>query len=108
VEIDCRSQELSSLDWVTIDDEERAGAPVQQAINEDGQKAGYLRQEIVGLGGVVRKKFRKIVRVGRPVEEFEDEREKSEYMSKEARGESRAWCGWCNRVVPSMIEKQAF
>lgn len=66
----------------------------------DKEQAGYLWQEIEGLGGIVKKKLRKRERVGGTVKEWEDEREgKDEVLGKEKRGEERSWCGWCGRVV---------
>lgn len=66
----------------------------------DKDEAGYLRQEIEGLGGVVKKKVRKRERVGGTVREWEDEREgKDEVLGREKRGAERSWCGWCGRVV---------
>lgn len=63
-------------------------------------EAGYLWQEIEGLGGVVKKKVRKRERVGATVREWEDEREgKDEVLGREKRGVERSWCGWCGRVV---------
>ncbi|KAL9617786.1 MAG: hypothetical protein Q9160_007440 [Pyrenula sp. 1 TL-2023] len=61
---------------------------------------GYLRQEIEGIGGVVKKKVKKRVRVGATVQEFEDERESGRYLDREEKGSLRCWCGWCDRVVP--------
>ena len=64
------------------------------------EEAGYWRQEIEGLGGVVKKKFRKKERVGATVKEWENEREGMEdVLGREKRGEERSWCGWCGRVV---------
>jgi hypothetical protein len=65
----------------------------------DDEKPGYLRQEMEGIGGVVKKKVKKVVRVGKTVKEFEDEREGGEYLWREMKGERRSWCRWCNRVV---------
>ncbi len=63
-------------------------------------EAGYLWQEIEGLGGVVKKKVRKRERVGGTVREWEDEREgRDEVLGREKRGAERSWCGWCGRVV---------
>ena len=73
--------------------------PTPPSTTTDMEKAGYIRQEIEGIGGVVKKKFKKRVRVGKTVREYEDEREKAEYMGREIRGENRSWCGWCGRVV---------
>lgn len=66
---------------------------------------GYLRQEIEGIGGVVKKKVKKRVRVGATVQEFEDERESGRYLDREEKGSLRCWCGWCDRVVPRRGKK---
>lgn len=68
---------------------------------------GYLRQEIVGIGGVVKQKAKKRVTVGACVVEHEDEREHGQYLLPEERGQCRSWCAWCWRVVPSQREKAA-
>lgn len=62
---------------------------------------GYLRQEIVGIGGVVKQKVKKRVTVGACVEEHEDERETGQYLEREVNGQDRSWCDWCWRVVPN-------
>ncbi|EED17690.1 conserved hypothetical protein [Talaromyces stipitatus ATCC 10500] len=67
--------------------------------HDDGP--GYLRQEIVGIGGVVKGKVKKRVVVGACVEEYDDERETGRYLQRELDGQERSWCGWCWRVVPS-------
>lgn len=75
----------------------RAGTPGTPDLED---KAGYWRQEVEGLGGVVKKKFRKRERVGRTVKEWEDEREgKEDILGREKRGECRSWCGWCGKLV---------
>jgi len=68
------------------------------------EKPGYLRQEIEGIGGVVKKKVKKRVKVGKTVTEYEDERERAEYLGRETKGISRSWCGWCWRVIPGVRE----
>ena len=75
------------------------GAP-GTPVHEDRGDAGYMRQEIEGIGGVVRGKVKKRIRVGRPVREFEDERERAVFLEREVNGERRSWCGWCDRVIP--------
>ena len=75
-----------------------ASGGIQLSEDEDG-RAGYLRQEIEGIGGVVKKKVKKKIRVGAPVWEFVDERETGDYLGREASGQRRSWCGWCERVV---------
>ncbi len=62
-------------------------------------EAGYWRQEIEGLGGIVKKKYRKRERVGGTVREWEDEREGGPVLGRELEGLERSWCGWCGRVV---------
>ena len=63
------------------------------------EEAGYWRQEIEGLGGIVKKKYRKKERMGATVREWEDEREGGEVLGREKSGLERSWCGWCGRVV---------
>ena len=79
---------------------ERVATPGTPGGSDMEEKAGYWRQEVEGLGGVVKKKFRKRERVGRTVKEWEDEREgKGEILGREKNGLCRSWCGWCGRVV---------
>lgn len=60
----------------------------------------YLAQEIEGIGGVLKVKHKKQVRVGECVKLYEDEREKSiQYLEREVTGRLRSWCSWCERVV---------
>jgi hypothetical protein len=63
-----------------------------------------LRQEIEGVGGVVKQKVKKRVRVGASVEEVGRERETGIYLKPEASGDVRSWCAWCSRVMPSNSE----
>ncbi|KAL1959160.1 hypothetical protein VTO42DRAFT_2665 [Malbranchea cinnamomea] len=70
----------------------------------DDEEPGYLRQEIEGIGGVVKQKIKKRVRVGASVEEFDGERESGKYLQREALGDVRSWCVWCWRVMPSNAE----
>lgn len=101
MEIDCAADGLSSLVWVRADNPH--GDPIpDDAWADSGEKAGYLTQEIEGIGGVVKRKIKKRVRIGRTVTEYEDEREKAEYLGREIREENRSWCGWCDRVIPSI------
>ena len=69
-------------------------------------EAGYLRQEIEGIGGVVKKKYKRRVRVGAPVKEWEDEREGGQLLGREISGAERSWCGWCKRVVLSKADEE--
>lgn len=71
-------------------------------------KPGYLRQEIEGIGGVVKKKVKKKVRTGATVWEFDDERESGKYLEREASGVQRSWCGWCDRVVMGERDREEY
>ena len=66
----------------------------------------YLAQEIEGIGGVLKVKHKKQVRVGECVKLYEDEREKSMlYLEREVTGSLRSWCSWCERVVLGAKDK---
>ncbi|KAL2866639.1 uncharacterized protein BJX67DRAFT_355372 [Aspergillus lucknowensis] len=68
------------------------------------EETGYLRQEIIGIGGRVKQITKKRVMVGACVVEHEDERETGEYLTREEQGAHRSWCGWCWRVIPAKHE----
>lgn len=73
------------------------------------ERAGYWQQEIEGIGGVVKKKVRKRIRVGKTVKEWEDERDgKEEVLRRESRGEARSWCGWCGRLIWGKKDRETF
>lgn len=60
----------------------------------------YLAQEIEGIGGVLKVKHKKQVRVGECVKLYEDEREKAvQYLEREVTGNLRSWCSWCERII---------
>jgi hypothetical protein len=61
---------------------------------------GYARHEIEGIGGQLKKKRVKMVRVGACVPEWVDEKASGEVLGRELRGQLRSWCGWCRRVIP--------
>jgi hypothetical protein len=77
---------------------------IERIDSRDDEEPGYFRQEIVGIGGVVKHKVKKRVTVGACVVEHEDERETGQYLRPEETGQHRSWCGWCWRVVPSKEE----
>lgn len=63
---------------------------------------GYNRHEIEGIGGIVKRKRVRMVRVGACVPEWEDERGSgTRVLGREVQGARRSWCGWCYRVIPS-------
>ncbi|ROT41430.1 hypothetical protein SODALDRAFT_357472 [Sodiomyces alkalinus F11] len=74
-------------------DERRTPSPMQLG-------PGYERHEIVGIGGVVKRKLVRLVRVGACVPEWEDERLRSEFLRRNRSGQVRSFCGWCCRVIP--------
>ncbi|PNY28402.1 Uncharacterized protein TCAP_01662 [Tolypocladium capitatum] len=62
---------------------------------------GYERHEIEGIGGRVKRKLVRMVRVGACVPEWDDENGVgSRVLVPEVRGCTRSWCGWCWRVIP--------
>jgi hypothetical protein len=79
-----------------------------EATSTVSNKPGYLRQEIEGIGGVVKKKVKKKLRTGATVWEFDDERESGKYLEREASGVQRSWCGWCNRVVMGERDREEY
>ena len=106
VEIDCGSKDPPLLP-LTLDKVYSGDLNSDETADDGNEKPGYLRQEIEGIGGVVKKKVKKRVRVGKTVREYEDERERAEYLQREVRGESRSWCSWCQRVIPGVRDRKA-
>jgi hypothetical protein len=68
---------------------------------------GYARHEIEGIGGVVKTKLVRMVRVGACVPEWEDEKARGEILGREVQGRVRSWCGWCWRVIPGKKDHDA-
>jgi hypothetical protein len=128
VEIDCCEQQAPQQPDYTHpspSDREASGAARDQSSAENSNsstelpggdesastvsnKPGYLRQEIEGIGGVVKKKVKKKVRTGATVWEFDDERESGKYLEREASGVQRSWCGWCDRVVMGERDREEY
>ena len=121
----CLSTSSSSISWVEIDcsdgalmdsDAEflpssRVATPVGDRHNTGSpapatNKPGYFSQEIEGIGGVVKKKVKKRVKVGATVLEYDDERISGKYLDREASGRERSWCGWCDRVCLGENDRQ--
>jgi hypothetical protein len=61
---------------------------------------GYARHEIEGIGGVVKRKLVRMVKVGACVPEYESEKHAAEFLVREHEGGARSWCGWCWKVIP--------
>ncbi|GAP83109.1 putative sulfate transporter [Rosellinia necatrix] len=70
------------------------------AVSGSGLRPGYARHEIEGIGGVVKTKLVRMLRVGACVPEWEDEKNKGQILEREVTGGRRSWCGWCLRVIP--------
>ncbi|KAL8870553.1 MAG: hypothetical protein Q9174_003433 [Haloplaca sp. 1 TL-2023] len=73
------------------------------------ERAGDWQQEIEGIGGRMKKKYKQSTKVGKPVKEWEDERAgKEDVLGREFRGEARSWCGWCGRVIWGKKDRQIY
>ncbi|KAI0206741.1 hypothetical protein F4808DRAFT_454658 [Astrocystis sublimbata] len=70
-----------------------------------GLRPGYARHEIEGIGGVVKTKLVRMMRVGACVPEWEDEKHRGQILEREISGGRRSWCGWCLRVIPGAKDK---
>lgn len=64
-------------------------------------RPGYDRHEIEGIGGVLKKKLVKMVKVGASVSGWGDEKDTEPFLARELDGTSRSWCSWCQKVIPS-------
>jgi len=94
-EIDCDAEDAREID------SSRAATPSSRPGSSQGQMGpGYARHEIEGIGGVVKKKLVRMVKVGACVPEWGDEKEQGKPLAREVDGRVRSWCGWCWRVVP--------
>ena len=92
METECSSEDVSTPSAYDLS---RSSTPVTH-----DDRPGYFRQEIEGIGGHLKTKSKKLVKVGATVYEFRDERESGKYLAREAEGDLRAWCSWCSRVCP--------
>ncbi|KAJ5440807.1 hypothetical protein N7491_003213 [Penicillium cf. griseofulvum] len=111
LEVDCEANEGSGSGSDTSSTEQSPAAPSfglegagVSTDSHDDEEPGYFRQEVIGLGGVVKHKSKKRVNVGACVVEYEDERETGNYLEREEQGLYRSWCGWCSRVIPAKSE----
>lgn len=89
-EIECDADDLASL---------RAEAEKAKLGGRSWSGTNYRMQEMEGIGGVVKKKVKKRIRIGQTVKEYEDERDHGSYLLREQTGQNRSWCSWCERVV---------
>lgn len=102
METDCSSDQVSTPGAYELS---RSNTPVDYD-HEARPEPGYFRQEIEGIGGHLKSKSKKLVKVGATVYEFRDERESGKYLAREASGELRAWCSWCSRVCPGRQDRE--
>jgi len=105
-ETDCDAEDARE-----IDSNSRAVSPSSSLGSNNGvgtpgssgqMGPGYARHEIEGIGGVVKKKLVRMVKVGACVPEFGDEKEMMKFLVREQDGRARSWCGWCWRVIPGV------
>lgn len=62
--------------------------------------AGYWRQEVEGVGGVIKAKRKVKVGLGAWVSRWGvGQGEERRGAAAQEPGEARSWCGWCERVV---------
>jgi len=88
--------------------EEAAEKIASDGTGRSWQGGAFAVQEMEGVGGVVKKKTKELIRVGKQVNENEDERAGIKpYLEREQKGEVRSWCSWCERVVPSKKDLDA-
>ncbi|KAI9888200.1 MAG: hypothetical protein M1820_010244 [Bogoriella megaspora] len=98
-EIECDADGLAALEFE---------AKQAEAEGREWRGTSYLFQEIEGIGGAVKKKVKKRVRLGAVVKEYEDERERGDHLRRERDGLTRCWCSWCARVVPGERDSETF
>lgn len=97
-ELDCDIDALRTM-------EEEAEKIASEGTGRSWQGSSFEIQEIDGIGGVVKKKIKKLIPVGANVVENEDERDGTRaYLDREIKGDVRSWCSWCERVIPSKTE----
>lgn len=110
VEVDCDAEDMRGSVLDAQEDggerrEEGVVSPTPSSGSGERRGAGYVRHEIEGIGGVVKKKLVRMKKVGACVGEWEDERREGVFMGREREGVGRSWCGWCWRVVPGKEER---
>ena len=104
MEAECSSEDVSTPTGYELS---RSNTPVAHGEDHEARpEPGYFRQEIEGIGGKVKSKSRKLVKVGATVYEFRDERESGKYLGREASGDMRGWCSWCSRVCPGKRDRE--
>jgi hypothetical protein len=101
-ELDCDTEVLQAM-------REEAEKVASEGTGRSWHGTSFAVQEMEGIGGVVKKKIKKLINVGAYVAECEDEREgKTSYLDREVQGRVRSWCAWCERVIPSKCDLNGF
>jgi hypothetical protein len=111
-EIDCDAEDAkdsSTTPWLSeraSSSDEGVPGPHRERASTPQLGPGYARHEIEGIGGIVKRKLVRMVRVGACVPEYEDERlGRNKSLTREACGDARSWCGWCWRIVPGARDR---
>ncbi|PTB68517.1 hypothetical protein BBK36DRAFT_48798 [Trichoderma citrinoviride] len=100
-ETDCDAEDARGNTLSIIDEMRHQRTPSPQL------GPGYERHEIEGIGGIVKRKLVRMVRVGACVPEWEDEKgSNNKILAREVNGAARSWCGWCWRVIPGEKDKK--
>jgi len=99
-EMDCDAEDAREFDYSRTATPSSSPGSTTGSISSGQMGPGYERHEIEGIGGVMKKKLIKMMKIGACVPEHGEEKMKSVYMVREAEGQARSWCGWCWRVVP--------
>jgi len=101
-EIDCDAEDaaVSGANLWTATDQVHLDTVRYERTPSPQLGPGYERHEIEGIGGCVKTKLIRMVRVGACVPEWDDEKSQHKILAREVKGTRRSWCGWCYRVIP--------
>ncbi|KAF2502759.1 hypothetical protein BU16DRAFT_449791 [Lophium mytilinum] len=100
-ETECDAESLAAL-------QKEAARVEAEGTGRSWKGTSYMMQEVEGVGGVVKRKAKKLVKVGAGVKEFQEEHEKGvQRLEREANHQLRSWCDWCERVVPGPEDLKA-
>ncbi|KAI1001182.1 hypothetical protein K3495_g7016 [Podosphaera aphanis] len=97
-EIDCDAEDAREINY-----QFKSGDLPTHARSHAGSQMGpgYTRHEIEGIGGVMKKKLVKMVKVGACVPELRYEEDVGSFLNWEQDKKSRSWCAWCWKFIPS-------
>jgi hypothetical protein len=103
-ETDCDAEDAREFDSIprSVSPSSSPGSSGTSSLSHGQMGPGYTRHEIEGIGGVVKRKLVRMVKVGAGVPEFGDEKEMGKFLVREVEGRARSWCGWCWRVIPGL------